>query len=80
MSISVPLPELVVLGAVFVVSSLFLVIPAARICHRVGFSMWLGVIAVVPLANVILLWFVAFSDWPRWPVRPVTPDGEPVQG
>lgn len=61
---SLHLPEVIVVGAAFVVSSLFLVIPSARICQRLGFSPWLGAVAVIPLANLILLWFVAFSDWP----------------
>ncbi|HET7618458.1 MAG TPA: hypothetical protein VFK20_08110 [Vicinamibacterales bacterium] len=38
--------------------------PAGRICRRIGFSPWLGVLAVIPIANVLLLWFVAVSPWP----------------
>jgi hypothetical protein len=38
--------------------------PAARICVRLGFPAGLGILAVVPLANIILLWFVATSPWP----------------
>lgn len=60
---SMRLPEFVI---VLVISASLLVVvwPAARICRRVGFSQWLGVLAVVPIANV-LLWFVAFAEWPR---------------
>jgi hypothetical protein len=41
-----------------------LIWPAARICKRIGFSPWLGLLAAVPFANVILLWVVAFAPWP----------------
>jgi hypothetical protein len=64
MSDSVGLPELVV---VLVIAAMVLgvVWPAARICRRVGFSPLLGVLAIVPVANVLLLWFVATAPWPR---------------
>ena len=38
--------------------------PASRICRRVGFSPWLGVLIIVPIVNVVLLWFVALARWP----------------
>lgn len=38
--------------------------PAARICARIGYSPWLGLLAVLPFASVLLLWFVAFAEWP----------------
>lgn len=59
-------PELTILPIV-IVSCLVLVWPAARICSRIGFSPWLGVLAIVPVANVVLLWFVAVAQWPRPP-------------
>ena len=58
------LPEVLVVG--FLVVMAFMVIfPAATVCRRLGFSPWLGVLAVIPLANVILLWFIALAQWPR---------------
>lgn len=41
--------------------------PAGRICSRLGFSPWLGLLALVPVANVLLLFYVAFSRWPSCP-------------
>jgi hypothetical protein len=38
--------------------------PATRICRRVGLSPWLGVFAVVPIANLALLWYLALAEWP----------------
>jgi hypothetical protein len=56
-------PELVIV-LVVVVSLAIVAYPASRICARLGFPWALGVLAVVPLANIILLWFVATSPWP----------------
>jgi hypothetical protein len=35
-----------------------------RLCERLGYSGWFGLAMLVPLANVLLLYFLAFSDWP----------------
>jgi hypothetical protein len=49
-------PELLIVLAI--IGSLFVVaFPAARICARLGFPAGLGVLAVVPVANILLLWF-----------------------
>jgi hypothetical protein len=60
-------PELII---ILVVACMGVVVvwPAARICRRVGFSPWLGVLAVVPVANLVLLWFVAVAPWPGRPL------------
>ena len=60
-------PELFVILWIVVVCGLLLVWPAARLCRRIGFSSWLGLLAAVPIANVVLLWFVAFAPWPGLP-------------
>ena len=60
--------ELVVILPAVLVTCLVLIWPAARICRRIGFSPWLGLLAVVPVANVVLLWFVAVAQWPRPPL------------
>ncbi len=41
-----------------------LVIPAWRLCQRVGYPGWLGLLIVVPMANLILLYVLAFGEWP----------------
>jgi hypothetical protein len=61
------LPELLIIAMIAIILPLAVVWPAMRICRRAGFSQWLGLLIVVPLANVLLLWFVAFSDWPALP-------------
>jgi hypothetical protein len=63
---SVGAPEVVLILAIFCMG-LVLAWPAGRICSRIGFSPWLGSLAVVPIVNVLLLWYVAFAPWPRTP-------------
>ena len=63
------MPELVVV-AVMVAMTLLVIWPMAMICRRIGFSPWLGILAAVPLANVVLLWFLALSPWPKGDAGP----------
>jgi predicted PurR-regulated permease PerM len=60
---SMRLPELLVVLAI-AASLVVIVWPAARICQRAGFPTWLGVLSVVPILNVLLLWYVAVAPWP----------------
>ena len=55
------------------------IIPFWRICTRVGLSPWLSLLLVVPLANLIFVYFLAFGEWPAWrgragPGAPGTPN------
>lgn len=45
--------QLVVLG--------FFIYAFMRICQRLGFSKWLGLLAIIPVANLVLLGVLAFS-------------------
>lgn len=56
-------PEVVIV-AVLLVSLAAVAYPASRICTRVGFSPAIGLLAVVPMANLVLLWYVASAPWP----------------
>jgi len=40
------------------------VIPVWRICQRAGYPGWLGILILIPVANLLLLYFIAFADWP----------------
>ena len=57
---SIGLPELLIV----LVAAIVLIWPAARICSKAGYSPWLGIAAVIPGANIVLLWFLALADWP----------------
>ena len=39
--------------------------PLGRILARLGFAPLLAVLAVIPLANLIALWVLAFIEWPK---------------
>lgn len=57
--------EYAVLGLLlYVLSIVVIVIPAARILHRTGFSWWWGLLSIVPIVGLIGLWLFAFSRWP----------------
>ncbi len=42
----------------------FVVLPSWRIFEKVGYPGWYGLGMVIPLVNVILLLFLAYSEWP----------------
>ena len=39
--------------------------PVGRILNRIGFSPFWSVLILIPLGNLLGLWVLAFSDWPR---------------
>ncbi|MEX1198279.1 MAG: hypothetical protein WEB57_10520 [Pseudohongiellaceae bacterium] len=44
--------------------ALLVIVPVWRICQRAGYSGWLSLLAIVPLLNLGLLYFLAFGPWP----------------
>ncbi|HEY1492270.1 MAG TPA: hypothetical protein VGF35_06560 [Steroidobacteraceae bacterium] len=51
-------------GPGWIILALIMIAPFWRLCRRVGHSPWLSLLMFVPLANVILLYYIAFGDWP----------------
>lgn len=41
-----------------------LVLPMWRICAKAGYPGWFGLAALIPILNILLLFFLAFADWP----------------
>ncbi len=41
------------------------VIPVWRICTRLGHPGWFSIAVVIPFLNLLFLYFLAFTDWPR---------------
>lgn len=35
-----------------------------RICSKAGYSWALGLLILVPIANIIIAFYLAFADWP----------------
>jgi len=41
------------------------ILPFWFIFSKAGYSKWLSLLMVVPIVNLVILYFLAFSDWPR---------------
>jgi len=48
----------------FLVIAALLVIPYWKLWQRTGHSGWWALLMLVPLANLISLWVLAFKEWP----------------
>jgi hypothetical protein len=60
---SLGFPEILVLAFTTVVYGVCIGVPAGIICRRAGHSPWLGIVALIPVANIGLLWFLATAPW-----------------
>lgn len=49
----------------WIVGAIVVVIPMWRICDRMGHPGWFSIAALIPLLNVVLLYYLGFADWPR---------------
>jgi uncharacterized protein (DUF983 family) len=41
-----------------------IVIPFLVIFEKAGYSKWLSLLMVVPVVNIIAIYYLAFSEWP----------------
>lgn len=46
------------------VMAIVVVVPVWRICQRIGYPGWMGILVLIPMVNLVLLYFIAFADWP----------------
>jgi hypothetical protein len=46
-----------------------------KILGRMGYPPWLAIMASIPLVNLIVLYYVALTPWPREPQWNPPPDG-----
>jgi hypothetical protein len=53
-----------------IIANVILVIPFWFIFKKAGFSPWLSILMFVPLANIIIIYVVAFSQWKVVPIPP----------
>jgi hypothetical protein len=58
------LAELLKLGGIMILAAVFCVYPFWRICSKTGYPGALSLLVFVPVANIVLLFFLAFSKWP----------------
>jgi hypothetical protein len=50
---------------VFLIVSLLQLVAFWKILGRMGFPPWFAIMAAVPVVNLLLLYYVALSPWPR---------------
>lgn len=48
----------------FIVTAVVIVIPFWAIFSKAGHSKWLSLLMIVPLVNIVTLYWLAFSSWP----------------
>ena len=58
------IPELIILFIIVVFVGLFTVLPFWKICSKAGFPGPLSLLMLVPIANIVLPFYIAFAQWP----------------
>lgn len=48
------------------------VVPFWRICQKAGYPGALGILMVIPLVNLVFLYYLAFATWPTQKSMPPT--------
>jgi len=48
----------------FLIASLIILVPFWKIFQKAGFSGALAILMLVPIANVIMIFFLGFAEWP----------------
>jgi hypothetical protein len=51
-------------GVSWIIVAVIAVVPFWRLCARIGYSPWLSLLILLPLINLIFIYFLAFSGWP----------------
>jgi hypothetical protein len=62
-------------GMTWLIFAVIAVVPFWRICNRVGHSPWLSLLILVPIVNVIFIYYVAFGEWPSQNKGPAAAGG-----
>jgi len=52
------------LGPIWLISAIIMIIPLWRLSQRVGWSPWLSLLWLLPVAGVVYLYVLAFAQWP----------------
>lgn len=58
-----------IIGIFIIVLALLIIVPiklliSCMIFHKAGYSWALGLLMLVPIANIIMIFVLAFADWP----------------
>lgn len=44
--------------------TILVIIPVWRICSKAGYPGWISLAVLIPIGNLLLLYFLAFATWP----------------
>jgi hypothetical protein len=61
---NIGLPELIIILFIVALGGLVAILPFWMIFSKAGFSGWMSLTQIVPLVNVIVLFYLAFAEWP----------------
>ncbi len=62
---NIGLPEiLLILFIVVLFAIVFLLVPYWRIFRKAGFPPALSLLMILPLVNVVMIYYLAFAEWP----------------
>lgn len=53
-------PELLIIAILGVV----FILPFWKIFSKAGFSGWLSLTQIIPILNIVMLFYLAFAEWP----------------
>ncbi len=56
--------EMAPMPIMWVIMVILIVFPFWFIFSKAGYSKWLSLLMVVPIVNIAILYFLAFSTWP----------------
>ena len=51
-------------GMTWLIFAVIAVVPFWRLCGRVGYSPWASLMVLVPLVNLVFIYYLAFAAWP----------------
>jgi hypothetical protein len=51
-------------GMTWLICVIIGIVPFWRICSRVGYSPWASLLILVPLVNLVFIYYLAFAAWP----------------
>jgi len=51
-------------GISWLIVAIIAVVPFWRLSERAGYSPWLSLLILIPLVNIVFIYFLAFSEWP----------------
>jgi hypothetical protein len=58
------IPELLVIGMAVAFGGIVVILPFWMIFSKAGFPGWMSLTQIIPIVNVVALFYLAFAEWP----------------